>query len=267
MDVTGKVAIVTGGGRNIGRAISIALARNGADVAVADVILENAQEVAAEIADLGRQSAALHLDVTDQDSADRATREVIERFGHIDILVNNAGVIGAPGWEERPRYSEEDWDFTYAVNVKGIAKVTDAVTHYMKDRRYGKVVNISSIAGRKGTVTSLPYGASKAAVINLTQAQALELAPFEINVNAVCPGLIWTVMWEKIADDWIKEPEQGLEGLTQREVFLRTVKERIPLGREQAPEDIANAVTFLASDSARNITGQALNVNGGSHMN
>jgi NAD(P)-dependent dehydrogenase (short-subunit alcohol dehydrogenase family) len=267
MNVTGKVAIVTGGGRNIGRAIGLALARNGADVVVADIDPENAEKVAAEVSDLGRRSAAMQLDVTDQESGEKVVREAAERLGRVDILVNNAGVIGARGWEERRRYNEEDWDLTHAVNVKGIAKMTDAVTPHMKERRYGKIVNIASIAGRMGTVTSLPYGVSKAGVINLTQAQALELAPFDINVNAVCPGLIWTDMWRRIAADWMNEPEKDTEGLSEREVFLRTVSERIPLGREQTPDDIGNAVTFLASDAAQSITGQSLNVNGGSQMN
>jgi len=268
MDVSGKVAIVTGGGRGIGRGICITLAENGADVVAADIVLEGAQSVAAEVAGLGKQSMAVRLDVTDQESADAMAKQVFDRFGHIDILVNNAGVIGAGGWEERSRYNEEDWDVIYEVNVKGIAKVTDAVTRYMKERRYGKIVNISSISGRLGTTTQIPYGVSKAGVINLTQAQALELAPFDINVNAICPGMLWTDMWDRITSHWDAEPDRRTEGLSRREVFMRTIKDRaVPLDREQTPEDIGNAVAFFASDASKNITGQTLNVSGGSHMN
>ena len=266
MDVTDKVAIVTGGGRSIGRAIVLVLARNGADVIPADVNLEDAQTVATEASDEGRQSVASRLDVTDQESVAEAVRGVIERFGRVDILVNNAGVIAAPGWEERETHSEEDWNVIYEVNVKGIARMTDVVAEHMKERRYGKIVNIASIAGRQGTLTSAPYGAAKAGVINLTQYYALELASYSINVNAICPGLLWTPLWERIGVRRTHDTERYRD-LTPRQVFDRVVEERIPLGREQTPDDIGNAVAFLASDQARNITGQALNVSGGSHMN
>ena len=265
MDVTGKVALVTGGGRGIGRGIAIALGKNGADVAVADLNLGDAQNVAREVADMGRESIPVHVDVTDQQSVDGMVDEVIARFGRIDILVNNAGVIAAAGWEERERPNEEDWDATYEVNVKGTARVTDAVAPHMKERRYGKIVNISSVAGRQATMTSMPYSASKAAVISYSQSAALELAPFDINVNTICPGLLWTPMWERISYRWSLDEELS-EGLSPREVFDRTVKRRTPLGREQTPEDIGNLATFLASDYAKNITGQAINVSGGSHM-
>jgi meso-butanediol dehydrogenase/(S,S)-butanediol dehydrogenase/diacetyl reductase len=266
MDVTGKTAIVTGGGRGIGRGIALALARNGADVVVAEIIEENGASASAEVEAVGRRSLAAALDVTDQASVDALMPSVLSEFEHVDILVNNAGIIGAPGWEQRQRTNEEDWDLIYEVNVKGVMRVTDAVAPHMKERRYGKIVNIASIAGRIGTLTSGPYGASKAAVINLTQYWALELAPYAINVNAVCPGLLWTPLWDRIATRYSRDTEK-YPGMTPREVFKQTVQERIPLGREQTPEDIGNAVAFLASDAARNITGQALNVSGGSHMN
>jgi NAD(P)-dependent dehydrogenase (short-subunit alcohol dehydrogenase family) len=267
MDVTAKVAVITGGGRGIGRGIALVLARNGADVVVADLDLENARSVADEVSETGRQSLATQVDVRDDGSVDRMVSESIERFGRIDILVNNAGVIGSPGWgERRTRPNEEDWDLIYEVNVKGLARVTDAVTPHMIERRYGKVVNIASIAGRIGSVTNIPYSASKAGVINITQSRALELAPSGINVNAVCPGLIWSAMWDAISGRWGQERED-LKGLTHREIFERQVKERIPLGREQTPEEIGHAVAFLASDYAASITGQAINVSGGSHLN
>ena len=137
----------------------------------------------------------------------------------------------------------------------------------MKQNRSGSIVNISSVAGRLATLTSIPYGVSKAGIINLTQAHALELAPYNINVNAVCPGMIWTDMWNRIATQWLHTPNKISQGANdQEEVFKKAIQARTPLGREQTPEDIANAVTFLASDAAINITGQALNVNGGSHM-
>ena len=267
MNVTDKVAVVTGGGRGIGHGIVLVLAGNGADVVVADLDLENARSAAEEVSEMGRQSLALQVDVRDDGSVNQMVSDSIGRFGRIDILVNNAGVIGSSGWgERRTRPNEDDWDLIYGVNVKGLARVTDAVMPHMKERRYGKVVNIASIAGRIGSVTNIPYSASKAGVINITQSQALELATFGINVNAVCPGLIWSAMWDDISGRWALEREE-LKGLTHREIFERHVKERIPLGREQTPEEIGNVVAFLASDYAASITGQAINVSGGSHLN
>ena len=265
MDVTGRVAIVTGSGRGIGRGISLVLAKNGADVVVADLNIENARKVAAEVAEMGRQSMPLNLDVTDQESADTVARQIVDRFGRIDILVNNAGVIGAPGWEDREKPNEEDWDLILEVNVRGVAKVTDAVTPYMKEKSYGKIVNIASIAGREGSPRNPPYNVSKTGVISLTQSQALELAPHNINVNAICPGLLWTPMFERILNRPTMAP--NLEELPPREAFEKYVETKIPLGREQTPEDIGNLAAFLCSEFAKNITGQSINVSGGFFMN
>lgn len=265
MDITNKVAVVTGGGRAIGRGISLTLARNGADLAVGDIHLGNAQKVAQEVARLDRRSLALHLDVTDQGSTERMVREIIDHFGRIDILVNNAGVVGAEGWEEREKPNEADWDSVFEVNVKGIARVTDAVARHMKTRRYGKIINIASISGRQGNPRNPPYNVSKAGVVNLTQSQSLELAADNINVNAICPGLLWTPIWERIVNRPTMTPNP--EGKSGRELFLDYVQATTPLGREQTPEDIGNLAAFLASDYAGNITGQSINLSGGFFMN
>lgn len=266
MDVTDKVAIVTGAGRGIGRGIALALAENGADVVVGDINLDNARKVAAEVAEMGRQALALHLDVTSQESVEQMVKDTLAHFGRIDILVNNAGVIGAPGWEQRERHNEEDWNLIYEVNVKGVARVTDAVSPHMKARRYGKIINIASHGGRRGGAGISPYGISKAGVIHLTQSSALELAPYNINVNSICPGTLWTDMWQRIAVRTSLSP-QNTQGLTPRQIFDRSIQQRMPLGREQTPEDIGYMAAFLASDYAKNITGQAINVNGGAVMN
>ena len=265
MDVSGKTAVVTGGGRGIGRGISLALARNGADIVVADIIVDNAEGVAEEVRALGRRALPLSLDVTNQESVEAMTTRALAEFGAIDILVNNAGVIGAQGWERRETPSEEDWDFIFEINVKGIARVTDAIAPHMIERRYGKVVNIASIAGRQGSSRNPPYNVSKAGVISLTQAQAQQLAPHNINVNAICPGLLWTPMWERITARGAMTPNPGEK--TQRELFEEHVQAQIPLGREQTPDDIGNLAAFLASDYALNITGQSINVSGGLLMN
>ena len=153
----------------------MAMARNGADVVVADIIVENAEGVADEVRALGRRALAMSLDVANQESVDAMAAQALARFSAIDILVNNAGVIGARGWEERTAPNEEDWDFIFEINVKGIARVTDAIAPHMKERRHGKIVNIASIAGRQGSSRNPPYNVSKAGVISLTQAQAQEL--------------------------------------------------------------------------------------------
>ena len=223
MDVSGKTAVVTGGGRGIGRGISLALARNGADVAVADIIVENARGVADEVGALGRRGLALSLDVTSQQSVDDMTARALGEFGAIDILVNNAGVIGAAGWESRETPDERDWDFIFEINVKGIARVTDAIAPRMRERKSGKIINIASIAGRQGSSRNPPYNVSKAGVISLTQAQAQALAPHNINVNAICPGLLWTPMWERITarDAMTPNPEARRSGSSSRRMCKR----------------------------------------------
>ncbi len=267
MDLNDKVAIVTGSARGIGRAIADKMALYGATVVICDLNIENVRQTASELSQAhpNTEFGALQVDVTQQESLDRLASEVVDLFEQIDILVNNAGIIGAAGWENRDRPIEDDWDQIYAVNVKGVAKASDAISEYMKTRNYGKIVNIASVAGRQGGPGNPAYNASKASVISLTQAYALGLAPFNINVNAICPGSLWTDMWERIAVRNINL-DDGQSGITPREHFDRSIQARMPLGREQTPEDIAHLAVFLASDLSLNITGQAINVTGGSRM-
>ena len=265
MDVTGLTAVVTGGGRGIGRGIALALARNGADVAVADIDPGIAESTGAAVVEMGRRSCVAEMDVTDQQSVDGAVENVLDRFGQIDVLVNNAGVVSAPGWTGRVDENEADWDVVYEVNVKGVDRVTRAVAPGMKARRFGKIINISSVAGRRGNPGLSAYSASKAACISITQAAALELAPYNINVNVICPGLLWTPMWNVLATRQVALFEDAA-ARTPREQFESMVARTTPLGREQTPEDIGDLAAFLASQHARNITGQALNVNGGSQL-
>ena len=270
MQLQDRTALITGGASGLGRGIAIVLAQRGASVALCDLNLDGAAQTAQTIAQIERQqksgitAKAYRADVTDAPELSALVGAILADFGRIDILVNAAGVIGAPGYEDTLTTREADWDITYNVNVKGTALATDAVAPHMKERRSGKIVNIASHAGRSGAGGGA-YGASKAAVIHLTQSYALDLAPHNINVNVVCPGTIWTPMWERIAiRNQRNNPAQ--RHLTPRQIFDAAIRERCPLGREQTPEDIGKAVAFFASDDAHNITGQSLNVNGGIRM-
>ena len=264
IDLSGKVALVTGGARGIGRGISLVLAEQGADVAVADLNMEGAEAVCGEIEGKGRKARALSIDVTSRPSIENAVSEVLDRLGRIDILVNNAGIIGSGEWWEREKPSDEDWHLTHMVNVRGVVMVTEAVQDHMIARGSGRVVNIASIAARRGTPDIPHYSTTKAAVVSWTQSSAHQLAPHDITVNAICPGLLWTDMWHAISR---RRSAVTGESISGRELFERAVENMTPMKREQTPEDIGKLAAFLASDDARNITGQAINVDGGIRMN
>ena len=267
-DLTGRVALVTGGASGIGRGICLVLSAQGADVAVSDVNLEGAEAMSAELSAAGRKSMAVAVDVTSRESIDQMVSGVLARFGQIDVLVNDAGVIGAPGWEDRDTGTPEDWQRSFDVNVRGVVMTSEAVAPHMIGRRYGKIVNIASVAARRGQEVLAHYCASKAAVVSWTQSHALQVAKYGINVNAICPGLLWTPMWEGISRRLSASgPNPELRGLGGRELFERMVDERIPMKREQTPEDIGNLAAFLSSDAAGSITGQSINVDGGNFMN
>jgi meso-butanediol dehydrogenase/(S,S)-butanediol dehydrogenase/diacetyl reductase len=258
----GKSALVTGGGRGIGRGIVLALAREGADVAVADVDVESAEGAAKQVEAMGRRALVTPMDVTDTDSVHAGVEQVLAGLGGVAVLVNNAGVVqDGVGLDA----GEDDFDRCYAVNLKGVWKVSTALVPHFRARGGGRIVNIASIAGRRGAEVLAPYAASKAAVINLTQSLAAALGRENVNVNAVCPGLLWTPMWEKLEGMFRRDHSPDVVG--QRAAFDAYIQANCPLGREQTPEDIGHAVVFLVSDEARNITGQALNVDGGIFMN
>jgi len=265
VELNGRTAIVTGAAAGIGRAIAIKLAEKGAGVVVADIDAAGAEKTAGDLRAMGVEALATETDVTSAEAAGRTARETLERFGRIDILVNNAGIVGARGWHEHAASREEDWAACYRVNVRGAVIMTGAVVPTMKQARFGKIVNIASIAGREGRPSLAHYAATKAALISYTRTLAAELAPFNLNVNAICPGLLWGPMWEQVGARYART-NPDWHGLSAREVFDRMIAQRIPLGREQTQEDIGEAAAFLASEDARNITGQAINVDGGFFM-
>ena len=265
----GKVALVTGGGNGIGAGICRVLAERGARVAVSDVSLERAQNITAEITDAGGTSIPIAIDVTDVASIDAGVSRVIDEFGQLDICVPNAGVVGSAGFATRSDFNDADWDATNAVNLRGMVNTAEAVLPHMRDRKYGKIVNIASQGGRapRGADVILgrqiiPYLVSKAGTIQWTHVLAQDVGKHSINVNCICPGTVWTDIWEAIGEN--RSMFESELGETSKEVFDAAAQTRHPLKVDQTPEDIGYAVAYFASDQASEITGQALNVNAGS---
>lgn len=249
--MTGQTALVTGGALGIGRGIATVLARAGARVIVADRDLARAQVTAQGINAGGGQSLALPLDVADEASANRCIVEAIGHFGGIDALVNNAGLFqSALGLEQ----DADDFNHGLDVNVTGIWRMVRAIAPHFESRGGGRIINISSVGGRKGVGFAPGYCASKAAVINLSQSLAALLGPRGINVNTVCPGAVSTAMQDSI------HRLRGTQGTHPGE-------DSLPLAGPLTAEDIGYAVVFFASAQSRHVTGQALNVDCGYSMN
>jgi meso-butanediol dehydrogenase/(S,S)-butanediol dehydrogenase/diacetyl reductase len=258
----GQVAIVTGAGGGLGRAIALRLSQEGAIIAATDLNGEAAEKLVREIKGKGSFGVSIQMDVSIQKDVERTVKQTLENFGQIDILVNNAGA-GSAGLIIN--HSEDDWEKAMKVNLKGTFLCSQAVAREMIPHKRGRIINISSIGGKSGEELIGAYCASKFGVIGLTQVMAKELGRYQITVNAVCPGYIWTPMWHSLGQ-WLKENIPTLAQLSPQEIFEKRVKSVTPLRRPQEPEDIANLVAFLASEEARNITGQAINVDGGALM-
>lgn len=289
----GKVAIVTGAGQGIGQGVALRLALEGAAVVIADYNASTAAETGADIQVAGGQALPYAVNIADVGAVQTMVDDVVAHFGRINILVNNAGVV-----QTKPLLDldEIDWDRVIDVNQRGTFFVLQAVARQMirqlpealrsgagvadllssqLDQRaaeaattsgalaasYGKIVNFSSIAGRRGRPLSTHYAASKAAIISITQSAALALAPYRINVNAVCPGIVPTPMWTQIDQD-----RAHLFGAKEGEAMAAFIQQ-VPLKRAATPEDLAGVVAFLCSPDADYITGQAINVDGGYEMN
>ena len=252
----GKVAVVTGGARGIGRAIVEAYAKEGATVAVADIAMADAEATAK---DVGDRAFPLHLDVTRQDSIDAMVETVVAKAGSLDILVNNAAVFDmGPILEITP----ESYDRIFDVNVKGLLFTLKAAAAQMvKQGRGGKIINLASQAGRRGESLVAVYCASKAAVISLTQSAGLGLIQHRINVNGISPGVVDTPMWDEV-DGLFAKYENRPIGEKKR-----LVGEAVPFGRMGLPEDHSGAAVFLASPESDYVVAQTLNVDGGNWMN
>ena len=266
-----KVAIVTGAGQGIGFAVGEALARVGVHVVVAEIQREKAYEAAAHFSSLGAEALAIPMDVGDTTQLDPMVQAVVQKFGQIDILINNAGVSEKAAFFEM---TPERWDWLQRVNQRGVFFCLQAVSKQMvaqipdsvkaagqADHSYGKIINMSSIAGRRGRADAIHYSVSKAAVITITQGAAMALAPYNINVNAICPSVIKTPMWNEI--DRIQAETLNIPS---GEWYKRRIA-RIPLKRGGTVEQIAATVMFLCSETGDYITGQTYNVDGGSELN
>jgi 2-hydroxycyclohexanecarboxyl-CoA dehydrogenase len=252
MKLRGKTALVTGGGRGIGRAIALALAQEGAQVAVLDILADNAAAVAREIEATGVKALALPADLTKRAQVERAIADALAQFGQIDVLVNNAG------WDRLEMFldsEEETWDKIIAINFKALLYVCKATLPSMVARGQGKVISIASDAGRVGSTGEAVYAGTKGAIIAFSKTLAREMARHKITVNVVCPGLTETPLLQGIREQSPKT-EKVIEAVTRA----------IPLGRVGQPEDIAGAVVYLASPAADFVTGQTLSVSGGLTM-
>ncbi len=259
MDLKEKTAIVTGGARGIGRGIALELAKAGVNIVIADlpVVQDDADETCRLIEAEGAQALSVQTNVRDEAQCQAMAQAAVDKFGGIDILVNNAGVVGVAAVATM---SEEEWDRVIGVNLTGMFLASKAVLPHMMPRDAGRIINLSSMAGKKGAPGLAHYCTSKFGVIGFTQSLAQEVGGANITVNAICPGEVDSAMWRDVL-----LPALGGEGdEAQQAAFDRLIKEQVPLGRPQTVEDIGQAAVFLCQ--ADNITGESINVTGGSEM-
>jgi NAD(P)-dependent dehydrogenase (short-subunit alcohol dehydrogenase family) len=254
VNLTGQVVFVTGGGSGIGRGVALQLARSGAAVVITDINGESAAAVAAEVKGLGRDSLSATLDVSDATATQVVADRAIRHFGRLDILFANAGVLGPADYMD---ITPADWDLVLDVNIKGVVHSCRAVVPHMIERKQGRILITSSYNGVRAGAHVIPYRVSKAAVLMYTRSLALLLAPHQITVNAICPGVTLTPMQLHYAEETATE-----RGITTDQ-YLAERAARIPMQAFTEIDDLAGLVQFLVSDSARLITGQAIAPDGG----
>ena len=254
MSLDGKNAFVTGAGRGIGKAIALRLARDGANVAVIDRDEATATATAAEIESMGRTSIAIALDVRDARASQSAVERVLDEWKQVFILVNNAGITIAKPVVE---FEEDEWRRMFDINLHALIRFSQLFAPHMIEQRAGRIVNIASEAAKTVRPMFTLYAATKMGVLGVTRGLSQELAPHGVTVNAICPGIVDTKMWEELDESISKRL-----GLKQGET-LEQRRRSIPLGRLSVPDDVANLVSFVVSDGAAYITGQSLNVTGG----
>jgi len=296
MNLADRAVLVAGGGQGIGEGIAKCMAEEGANVSVADINGDNASKVADAVKAMGRKALALTADLTDDNEVTRVVKETVDFFGKIDILVNCVGGVSretmelrtanwtAAGNEPLPEFmsfGSEVWDNYYRLNLKSHVMLSHAVTPHFMKQKSGKILNISSDAARSAEPGHMPYGAMKAGDVSITWSLARALAPYNVTVNCICPGYVYTPLWARGAEGRLEQARsakaqgnlpariaaEDIEGLTPYEFWMKyIVVPNTPLGREQTPEDMGRAAVFLVSEDAKNITGQVLHVNGGQIM-
>lgn len=256
INLEGKKAIVTGAASGLGKAIALKLAEAGCNVGIGDMNYEGAQEVVRQIKNMNVASVAFKVDTSNADDFNKGVDEVVKEFGKLDIMVNNAGIgIMKPFMD----LTQQEIDKLVDIDLKGVIYGTRAALKYMVPQKSGKIVNMSSVAAKMGSPGAAVYAAAKNGVIALSNSLAREAAECNININAVCPGIIRTNMWET----QLKLMTNNGDDTVRDKVFNEFSSSQIPLRRPQEPEDIAHMVVFLVSDLAKNITGQTINVDGG----
>ncbi len=252
-----RVAVVTGGGSGIGAELCRALAGEGALVAVTDLSAEAAEKIAAEIQTAGGRAGAWRCDVSDREEVAKTAEAIDQRLGPLEIWINNAGISRVVPFLD---CSEAMWDLVLRVNLKGAFNGCQAALRHMVPRRRGVILNVSSQSGKAGNSHYAAYCASKFGIIGLTQSLAMEFARQGIRINALCPGVVFTPLWDEQLSDYARKRNLKTEEV---QPYL---EEKIPMGRLCTPEDVAHMAVFLASDEAAYVTGQALNLSGGSIM-
>lgn len=254
MLLSNRVAIVTGGARGIGRGIALKFAAEGCSMVIADVLTKEAEQTVEEIARKGKKALFIRCDVSDSRQVDNLVEQALSAFEKIDILVNNAGVGPLP--KPCSDITEEEWDRVLSINLKGVFLCCRAVVRHMQEQRYGKIINMSSMAAIAPPAPSIHYSSAKAGILGFTRDLGLELAPFNICVNAILPGAIRTDMLDQIVPPNV-----------DKEVFYDNIGKMVaPMQRTGTPEDIAGAALFLASNLSDYVTGDRLLVGGGSPL-
>lgn len=266
MRLEGKTAIITGGGGDIGRGIVRCFAREGARLLLADLSGEAAESAAEEVRQAGGEAHPLAADLTREDRAQAVFREALVRLGRVDILVNAHGRASRIFGNPLERLTREEWDDLMAVNLTSVFLMTKAVVPHMREQGNGKIINIASLAGRRANENLPHYSASKAALISFTQSVAKEMAPFNVNVNAINPGFVFSPIWEKGHGVLMAGQRPEWKHLSSRQIYDRIVQSLVPLGRDQSPEDIGWLCVYLASEESRNMTGQSISLDGGVWM-
>ncbi len=266
MRLEGKTAIITGGGGDVGRGIGRCFAKEGARLLVADLREEAANKTAEEAGGLGVEAYGMAADLTKEEEVAGVFGEALSRLGQVDILVNAHGRASRMFGNPLERLTLEEWNDMMAVNLTSVFLMTRAVVPHMRERRSGKIINLASLAGRRANENLPHYSASKAALISFTQSIAKEMAPYDVNVNAINPGFLFSPIWEFGHGVLMSDQKEEWKDLSSREIYDQIVKSLAPLGRDQTADEIGMLAVYLASEESRSMTGQSISLDGGVWM-